>query len=148
MSMADPGTLVPAYGRDYKSKAAVAAAWNAGMDFTICATGQKINNRDLKRYCPDCIAVGIRYKKITMKVMLRRKNDPRREELAVECDELIARGEVCAARCAWNRLVDIAAKVKVDAPTVEPGLHARFPAYWTSKLMNLAEAARRPLWVL
>jgi len=29
------GTLVPAYGRDYKSKAAALADWNAGKDFDL-----------------------------------------------------------------------------------------------------------------
>ncbi len=29
-------TLVPAYGRDYKSKKSVLADWNNGKDFTIC----------------------------------------------------------------------------------------------------------------
>ena len=29
-------TLVPAYGRDYKSAKEVQAAWDAGKDFRIC----------------------------------------------------------------------------------------------------------------
>jgi hypothetical protein len=29
-------TLTPAYGRDYKSKKAVQADWDAGKDFIVC----------------------------------------------------------------------------------------------------------------
>jgi hypothetical protein len=32
-------TLVPAYGRDYKSKQACLAAWNDGFDFQIASIG-------------------------------------------------------------------------------------------------------------
>jgi hypothetical protein len=32
-------TLVPAYGRDYKSKAAVQADWDADKDFIIASYG-------------------------------------------------------------------------------------------------------------
>jgi hypothetical protein len=44
-------TLVPSYGRDYKSKKAVQADWDAGKDFTIAdiASGQdgrQINKQD------------------------------------------------------------------------------------------------------
>lgn len=44
-------TVVPAYGRDYKSKAAVQADWDANKDFTICDVlsrydGSKINKPD------------------------------------------------------------------------------------------------------
>jgi hypothetical protein len=36
----------PAYGRDYKSKAAVLADWNAGKDFRDALTGQYLSARD------------------------------------------------------------------------------------------------------
>jgi hypothetical protein len=52
-------TLLPAYGRDYKSKAAVLADWNAGKDFRIATTGQLCSVRD---NIPD---VWIRYQKQT-----------------------------------------------------------------------------------
>jgi len=32
-------TLIPAYGRDYKSKAAVLADWNANKDFVVASIG-------------------------------------------------------------------------------------------------------------
>jgi len=45
-------TLTPAYGRDYKSKAAVLAAWNANKDFIIADvfsrwSGKPANKSDL-----------------------------------------------------------------------------------------------------
>ena len=36
-------TGVPAYGRDYKSKAAVLADWQAGKDFRDALSGQYFN---------------------------------------------------------------------------------------------------------
>jgi hypothetical protein len=39
-------TLIPAYGRDYKSAAACLADWNAGKDFQIAS----INSPDMGRY--------------------------------------------------------------------------------------------------
>lgn len=36
----------PAYGRDYKSKAAMLADWNAGKDFRDAMTGQYFSKRD------------------------------------------------------------------------------------------------------
>lgn len=39
--------LTPAYGRDYKSKAAVVADWNQGKDFIVGVTGQYCSKRDL-----------------------------------------------------------------------------------------------------
>jgi len=46
-------TLVPSYGRDYKSKKEVQAAWDAGKDFTINQyghpdDGRQINKQDAK----------------------------------------------------------------------------------------------------
>lgn len=44
-------TLQPAYGRDYKSKAAVVADWQAGKDFRIASygpdMGRYVNKEDL-----------------------------------------------------------------------------------------------------
>jgi len=39
-------TAVPAYGRDYRSIAAVLADWNAGKDFQDAVTGQYLSIRD------------------------------------------------------------------------------------------------------
>lgn len=39
--------LTPAYGRDYKSKAAVEADFNADKDFVSQPCGRRINKRDL-----------------------------------------------------------------------------------------------------
>jgi hypothetical protein len=36
-------TLVPAYGRDYKTKAEVEADWQAGKDFRVCDSGSDFN---------------------------------------------------------------------------------------------------------
>ncbi len=41
------GTLTPAYGRDYKSKAAVAEALAAGQDFIDTNSGKPINKPQL-----------------------------------------------------------------------------------------------------
>ena len=54
--------LTPAYGRDYKSKKAVEADFNANLDF-VTASGQYINK-------PQIVEMGlkrveIRYKKLT-----------------------------------------------------------------------------------
>jgi hypothetical protein len=62
--------LVPAYGKDYKTAAAVKAAWDAGKDFIIAS----INNRWHGKYCSkndftntDPLPEGsyIRYNKLT-----------------------------------------------------------------------------------
>lgn len=47
-------TLVPSYGRDYKSQKEVRADWNADKDFTICNMfsaddGRQINRADAKK---------------------------------------------------------------------------------------------------
>ena len=36
----------PAYGRDYKSKAAMMVDWNTGKDFRDAVTGQYLSKRD------------------------------------------------------------------------------------------------------
>lgn len=59
-------TLVPAYGRDYKSKKEVIEAFNANTDFLIASfmhpyDGKPANKTDLVR---ECSAVNIRYKKL------------------------------------------------------------------------------------
>lgn len=43
---------IPAYERDYKSKAAVLADWNAGKDFQDTLTGQYFSVRDFPAKYP------------------------------------------------------------------------------------------------
>lgn len=63
-------TLVPAYGRDYKSAKAVREAWIEGKDFQIADmfsadSGRYINNQD----CPTC-TINIRYNKLMKLVVI------------------------------------------------------------------------------
>jgi hypothetical protein len=58
-------TLIPAYGRDYKSKKEVQADFDADKDFVVADMespfdGKKVNKSDLKR--ADVESVMIRYK--------------------------------------------------------------------------------------
>ena len=62
-------TLVPAYGRDYRSKAAVLADWNSGKDFQDTQTGQYINKEDAIKY-GNGAQFSARYKRLTMIVIL------------------------------------------------------------------------------
>ena len=39
-------TVLPAYGRDYKSKKAVLADWHAGKDFQDAVSGSYLSIRD------------------------------------------------------------------------------------------------------
>lgn len=60
----DYTTLVPAYGRDYKSKAAVLADFLAGKDFTLCTPmGQTYCS--IRDFAPN-VRVNLHYKKLTM----------------------------------------------------------------------------------
>jgi hypothetical protein len=61
-------TLVPAYGRDYKSKAAVELDWNEGKDFFNTFEGRYINREDAERIGVPSGVVRIRYCK-TRKVV-------------------------------------------------------------------------------
>lgn len=60
-------TLVPAYGRDYKSAKEVKADWDDGKDFQIC----DFHNVDDGRYCNKKsgfdagTVLNIRYKRLT-----------------------------------------------------------------------------------
>jgi len=65
-------TLIPAYGRDYKSAKAVKADWNAEKDFIIADMfnlydGKPINKNDADRAG---IKVSIRYNKLTKQVQI------------------------------------------------------------------------------
>ena len=56
-------TLVPAYGRDYTSRASVMADLQAGKDFRIAVSGQLINAEQLRQ--SGATSVAIRYKRST-----------------------------------------------------------------------------------
>jgi hypothetical protein len=62
--------MLPAYGRDYKSKKAVLADFDAGKDFIIQIFGQGqtyANNesiRDLLKLHPEGVMIQFRYKKL------------------------------------------------------------------------------------
>ena len=55
-------TVIPAYGRDYKSKADTLKDWNDGKDFKDAITGQYLSKRD------NIKEVWIRYNKLKMQV--------------------------------------------------------------------------------
>jgi len=57
-------TLIPAYGRDYKSAAAVKADWEADKDFSDAMRGYYVNRADLRKYGTD-EKVFVRYCKHT-----------------------------------------------------------------------------------
>jgi hypothetical protein len=65
-------TVVPAYGRDYKSEEEVKKAWEAGKDFLIqdisCRwDGSYVNISDMKNHAQQGItysSVRVRYKKL------------------------------------------------------------------------------------
>lgn len=66
--------VVPAYGRDYKSRKEVKEAWESGKDFLI----QDISSPDDGRYVniedvPDGTSLQIRYKKLTQVLILKSK---------------------------------------------------------------------------
>lgn len=67
-------TVVPAYGRDYKSKAEVMKDWNDNKDFKMVDFGQAfsyINKADKAKYAPND-TIKVRYDKMR-KVMLIEK---------------------------------------------------------------------------
>jgi len=57
---------LPAYGRDYKSKAAVLADWQAGKDFLCAVSGRYLSVRDSLP-----AQVWIRYAKLTKLVRVK-----------------------------------------------------------------------------
>lgn len=61
-------TVIPAYGRDYKSKAAAIADWHAGKDFQIYGSNSYINIADAMMY--DVTSVTIRYHQMTRVVVM------------------------------------------------------------------------------
>lgn len=69
-------TVVPAHGRDYKSKKAVLEAWASGKDFIISDhfskwDGKPINKEDADRSKTD---VNVRYNKLKKVVVIKHEN--------------------------------------------------------------------------
>lgn len=65
-------TVIPAYGRDYKSKAAVLADYEAGKDFIVQdffsgEDGRAVNKEDAER---EGIQLKVRYQKLTKVVII------------------------------------------------------------------------------
>lgn len=58
--------LVPAYGRDYKSKKALLIDWDSGRDFLLAGTTSYVNQSQLKAMARDGITeVRFRYLRLT-----------------------------------------------------------------------------------
>ena len=55
-------TLIPAYGRDYTSKAKVLADWNNGKDFIIASFGHPYDGKPANKQDMGGEQVSIRYK--------------------------------------------------------------------------------------
>lgn len=72
-----PLTLIPAYGRDYRSKAAVEADFKADKDFRVCDfhnpnDGRYVNRADLLANGRGAFgAVNIRYNKLQRVAVIR-----------------------------------------------------------------------------
>ena len=66
--------LQPAYGRDYKSKKAVLADWNANKDFRIATFGPDCGryiNKDDTVYADQAYTLNFRYQRDTKVTVLR-----------------------------------------------------------------------------
>lgn len=63
-------TLTPAYGRDYKSAAAVKADWNAGKDFMDASFDMPRPLACNRESFPTGTRVGIRYARLTKQVFV------------------------------------------------------------------------------
>lgn len=64
-------TVVPAYGRDYKSAKAALADWHEGKDFRAEPQGQYCSRRD---FGPDT-TINIRYTRLTKITSVQGDND-------------------------------------------------------------------------
>ncbi len=65
--------LQPTYGRDYKSKAALLADWEANKDFLESGTNRYVNRSDLERYCIDIATINFRYGNLRKKLVVELK---------------------------------------------------------------------------
>ena len=70
-------TLVPSYGRDYKSAKEVQEAWDAGKDFTINSIGHPYDGRQINKQDAEGIGgiFNIRYKKLTQVKVIKAKKE-------------------------------------------------------------------------
>jgi len=57
-------TLIPAYGRDYKSVKAIKEDWNAGKDFLIAQYGHPYDGKAANKSDMKGVVVSIRYSKM------------------------------------------------------------------------------------
>ena len=69
-------TLVPAYGRDYKSQAAVKKDFEANKDFKVCDMsspwdGAAVNKTDLLNYSDAPVNVKVRYNRLTKLMVIK-----------------------------------------------------------------------------
>jgi len=64
-------TLVPAYGRDYKSAKEVKADWDAGKDFRICDMSSPDDGRLVNKPQVPGRKFNIRYKRLTAIVVVQ-----------------------------------------------------------------------------
>lgn len=68
-------TLVPAYGRDYKSKAELLVDWNSQKDFQIQDMSSPYNNSYINRQqCSPGDTMMIRYKKLRSVAVIKVTN--------------------------------------------------------------------------
>lgn len=67
-------TVTPAYGRDYKSRAAMLVDWEAGKDFIEGRSGKYCSKRDFENIHA---VVSGRYRRLTMVAELARYGDQR-----------------------------------------------------------------------
>lgn len=61
-------TLIPSYGRDYKSKKLLLEDFNANKDFTESISGKQINSSEILK--AGYKSVNVRYKKLTQIAVL------------------------------------------------------------------------------
>lgn len=65
-------TLVPSYGRDYRTQKEVKAAWAENKDFTINTFGHPHDGRQInKEYAPRGVTLNIRFKGLTQVCVIR-----------------------------------------------------------------------------
>lgn len=66
-------TLVPAYGRDYRSKTAVTMAWNADQDFLVADWNSPYHGKPVnKSQIPSNTTVRIRYDGLRRLILVQR----------------------------------------------------------------------------
>ena len=58
-------TLIPSYGRDYKSQKAVIADFEADKDFTIASVGPDMGRQVSRKELPAGTSITLRYAKLT-----------------------------------------------------------------------------------